>query len=171
MVHLSFGYANRTYTAPTYLLKVDLATFTLADTLTVFGANYIKAMAIDRSGTTPFLYLGSAQSPANVVKVDMTTFKENATVVALPGENSFQTVEIDTTLGMLYFGTYTSPVKSCYNVIDEIRNCPASDLMRFLPTSLIHPKQGPNCTLLNLSPGESGLSLRAQCEQLFVVLQ
>lgn len=101
--------SHRTYTSPTYIAKIDLATFTNTDNLTVTGAQFVKAMAIDHNTTTPFLFVGTAQSPGVVVRIDLTTFTENATAVANLGENNFQTMEIDTDLGMIYLGTYTSP--------------------------------------------------------------
>lgn len=108
-LHLYTYIRHRTYTAPTFVAKVDLATFTQTDLLTVTGASYVKAMTIDHNGTTPYLYVGTAQSPAAVVRINLTDFTEDIVVTASAGENNFQTVEIDTDLGMLYFGTYTSP--------------------------------------------------------------
>lgn len=100
---------HRTYTNPTYIAKVDLATFTNTDTLTVTGAQFVKAMAIDHNATTPVLYVGTAESPGVVVRIDLTTFTEDSTAVANAGENNFQSMEIDTDLGMIFLGTYTSP--------------------------------------------------------------
>ena len=86
------------------MVKVDAANFTYESSVNLTTATNVKTLIIDSSGNTSYLYAGTTQSPAVVAKIDLDTFQQVATWTAAAGENNFQTVELDTTLGMLYYG-------------------------------------------------------------------
>lgn len=88
-------FTHRTYTSTSYLIKVDLSTFALQATLAIPGMTFIRAMAIDTTTTPPYLYVGSAQSPAVIARVDLSNFTVAGTpVTAGLGEVGCQVMHI-----------------------------------------------------------------------------
>lgn len=82
MHNLPFPYIRRSYNDRSPISKVDLSTFALNATLEIPGVAFIKAMTIDTTNATqPYLYVGTAASPAVVAAVDLSTFTLSGSVV------------------------------------------------------------------------------------------
>lgn len=95
-------------THPARIVKVDLATFTLVDTLTLeAGEDRLPAAVIDPANG--FAYFGVAASPARVVRVNLITFEREGALTLGPGEDLIRSAVIDRSRGFAYFGTWTSP--------------------------------------------------------------
>lgn len=91
---------------PSNVLKIDLSTFTIADTLTLLIGES-NCESLDCDGT--FLYVGSDTTPARITKVDLATFSRVGVITLASGENKCRAMCTDGVY--LYMGLYSIPAK------------------------------------------------------------
>lgn len=98
------GYAYfGTLTDPGQIVKIDLSTFTLADTLTLpAGEGNFGSAVIDTSAG--YAYFGTGSHPAKIVKINLSTFSREDAMTLDTGENEAGAAVIDVTAGYAYFG-------------------------------------------------------------------
>jgi hypothetical protein len=93
-----------TYTEPFRVLKIDLSTFTRADTYEGWeGENFANIVIIIGN----FLYVSTDQSPSKIVKIDLTDFSRVDSVTLEWNES--QVVSLAYSGDILYAGCWTSP--------------------------------------------------------------
>lgn len=102
-----------TYESPARIVRLNKATFTVMDVLTL-GANaaYIQTASIDDAAQ--LAYFGTFQSPGRVAIVDLATFTHNNRTLVLPqGTDSIYSAAIQPAASglptRLFFGTGASP--------------------------------------------------------------
>jgi hypothetical protein len=90
----------------TYVVKINLATFTREAALTLESGNdnsSVPSAVIDVAHG--FAYFGAATTPGKIVKVDLARFTPAGTLTLNSGENFPSSAVIDTAHGFAYFGT------------------------------------------------------------------
>jgi hypothetical protein len=128
-----FAYFS-TEDAPGRIVKLDLASFTVSDMLTLAsGEDRPAAAALAADGA--FAYYGTKQtSPGHVVKIDLATFSRVGAITLNQGENDLRSVVVDPVSGALFFGAATFPGQ-IVKVSDDLRNCALPSWATATPSS------------------------------------
>ena len=89
------------------IYKVNLITFqTSSLSVNIGSASYSNCAVIDKNNN--FLYFGTNQSPAKIIKIKLLDFTVYDTLTLAVGNNSLTCCVIDSTNTYAYFGTFTT---------------------------------------------------------------
>ncbi len=127
--------------------KINLTSFTLEDTLTTTGSNYLRSSIIDLADG--FMYFGDNQSPARISKIDIASFTEDgASPLTLnSGEDTATAMVLDDSgaTHFAYVGTSTDPgriVKINLSTFTRVSAVTASNGMRYIRAGAIDTAGG-----------------------------
>ena len=92
------------------IIRVDLDNFARFGTFILTGVDFVNSAVLDSSGNN--LYLGTDESPAKIIKVEMRPFASQLITRTMnTGDNMLETAVIDGSNTYAYFATNTSPAK------------------------------------------------------------
>jgi hypothetical protein len=110
-----FGASSDSTTQPSSIVKIDLATFTRVDALTLPSGETFVHLPYQNVSTAAvidtingFAYFGTDTAPAKIIKIDLSTFTRVDALTLPPGEIYLQTAVIDDN-GYGYFGCRSQP--------------------------------------------------------------
>lgn len=111
-----------TYADPGQVLKIDLATFSLSDTLTLEAGEARPTVAV-MSNDGAHAYFGTRQTtPGRVIKVDLANFARVGALTLNEGEDDLRAAVVDPASNDVYFATATFPGQ-LVKVVDVPHNC------------------------------------------------
>ncbi len=102
-----------TYDSAARIYRIDLAPFAVVDSLDldlVAQERFVASAVIDTAAGFAY-FAGFGDSPGHIIKIDLSGFTREATIVLPLDEYGLHSAVIDPTAGFAYFGTATQPTQ------------------------------------------------------------